>query len=188
MADHLYFVLVWHMHQPYYWNDEQSFFEFPWVRTHTTKDYLYMARVIRQFPEMKVTINFAPSLLKQFSMYQEGCQDLVMMYARKNAESLTPEELVASFADDRPFQRTLERKIKDLYGDRETLSSRHMKKIRDELLAGSVLKRRELVDQIISPLTAKDIRGEKDTLEIYDLVPRDDEGRRIEPATTDKIK
>jgi len=50
------------------------------------------------------------------------------------------------------------------------------------------LKRQEIVDTIISPLTAEDITGENDTLETYDLIEKDDDGKRILPSSEEEIE
>ena len=49
--------LTWHMHQPFYYKDENGVYSRPWVRVHATKDYLDMAELIARYPGMKATIN-----------------------------------------------------------------------------------------------------------------------------------
>lgn len=92
MAERIYLNFIWHMHQPFYWNAEENLFDFPWVRTHTTKDYCFMAKILKQFPAVKMTFNFSPSLIRQFTLYLEGKEDKVMQLAKKKAQDLTPEE------------------------------------------------------------------------------------------------
>ncbi|MCX7668125.1 MAG: glycoside hydrolase family 57 protein, partial [Atribacterota bacterium] len=88
----LYVNIIWHMHQPYYFNEEEGIFVLPWVRTHATKDYLFMGKLLERFPKVRVTFNFAPSLLRQIQLYLEGREDRVMILAKKNASLLTEEE------------------------------------------------------------------------------------------------
>lgn len=84
--------ILWHMHQPWYWNESRGVFVLPWVRTHATKDYLFMGRLLERFPSVRVTFNFAPSLLRQIELYLEGKEDRVMQLARKETASLTEKE------------------------------------------------------------------------------------------------
>jgi len=88
----LYVNIIWHMHQPYYWDEDQGVFVLPWVRTHATKDYLFMGKLLERFPQVKVTFNFVPSLLHQMQLYLEGKEDRVMVLAKKKVSSLTEEE------------------------------------------------------------------------------------------------
>ncbi|MEA2014391.1 MAG: efflux RND transporter permease subunit, partial [Thermodesulfobacteriota bacterium] len=48
-------------------------------------------------------------------------------------------------------------------------------------------KKMEVVDKVVSPLTAEDIKGENDTLETYYLVKKDERGRRILPSSKQEI-
>ena len=102
-------------------------------------------------------------------------------------ESISVKNLLIRFSEDPAFQRTLQRKIQSLFGETETLSNRRLQKLQAELRKVCELKRQELVDDIISPLTAQDIKGEEDILEAYDLVETDREGNRIIPKTDAEI-
>ncbi|MEN3185423.1 MAG: glycoside hydrolase family 57 protein [Atribacterota bacterium] len=88
----LYVNIVWHMHQPYYFSEEEGAFVLPWVRTHATKDYLFMGKLLERFPGVRVTFNFVPSLLRQIQLYLEGKEDRIMLLAKKNASLLTEKE------------------------------------------------------------------------------------------------
>jgi alpha-amylase/alpha-mannosidase (GH57 family) len=68
----LYVALVWHMHQPYYKNGLQGEYILPWVRLHAVKDYLHMAEVLADHPDVHVTLNTVPSLIEQLVEYAEG--------------------------------------------------------------------------------------------------------------------
>jgi len=102
-------------------------------------------------------------------------------------EAIRANALFDQFADDPAFQRTLKRKVNDLFGQQETLSQKNLRRLKKELRKVYELKRQELVDEIMSPLTAQDIRGEQDVLEVYDLVDTDREGERIIPETPSEI-
>ncbi len=63
-------AFLWHQHQPYYrYKDE---FILPWVRMHGVKDYFDLPEILHEFPKIKQTFNFAPSLYKQIEQYLSG--------------------------------------------------------------------------------------------------------------------
>ncbi|MEA1970758.1 MAG: MMPL family transporter, partial [Thermodesulfobacteriota bacterium] len=92
-----------------------------------------------------------------------------------------------AFRDDPGFQRLLERKTGGIFGKREILSRSDLKELRGQILYSMDFKRNEVVDSIISPLTSQDITGENDTLETYDLIEKDDDGKRILPSSEKEI-
>ena len=63
--DILYVNLTWHQHQPLYYQDEDGVYTRPWVRVHATKDYLDMGQKVAQYPDVHITFNFTPSLIRQ---------------------------------------------------------------------------------------------------------------------------
>jgi len=82
--------LTWHMHQPFYYKDENGVYSRPWVRVHATKDYLDMAELIARYPGMKATINITPSLIEQLDDFTEnGAKDIYWVLAEKPATSLS---------------------------------------------------------------------------------------------------
>ncbi len=95
-------------------------------------------------------------------------------------------DLMAAFDDDPAFQRLLERKT-GTSGKTGVISARGLKKLRRQILLSMDFKRKEVIDTIVSPLTAEDITGENDTLETYNLLEKDDSGRRILPSTEQEI-
>ena len=97
------------------------------------------------------------------------------------------DDLMAAFRDDPGFQRLLERKTGRISGKRGILSRGGLKKLRKQILHSIDFKRKKVVDSIISPLTSADITGENDTLETYDLIEKDDDGRRILPSSGKEI-
>jgi alpha-amylase/alpha-mannosidase (GH57 family) len=63
-------AFLWHQHQPYYKVDNE--FVLPWVLLHGTKDYYDIPEVLYEFPNIKQTFNFAPSLNLQIEEYISG--------------------------------------------------------------------------------------------------------------------
>ncbi len=102
-------------------------------------------------------------------------------------ETVRYDDLVAAFRDDPGFRRLIERKMAGISDKKDTLSGRSLEKLRNSILYSMDFKRSEVIDTIISPLTAKDITGENDTLETYDLIEKDDNGKRILPASLKEL-
>jgi alpha-amylase/alpha-mannosidase (GH57 family) len=71
----LHVALVWHMHQPYYRDDRTGRFLLPWARLRGSKDYGRMTRLATRHPDLRVTINFVPSLFEQLHAYGGGDGD-----------------------------------------------------------------------------------------------------------------
>lgn len=101
----------------------------------------------------------------------------------KNNNGITLSALIGHFKDDPSFRRWIVRKLKTTETGTLDLSSKDLKKLRQELLSSLALKKQELVDLILSPLTMRDISGKEDTLETYELVEKDSRGNRIIPET-----
>ena len=86
-------AIIWHMHQPYYKHPQTSEFVLPWVRLHASKDYLHMARLLNEFPGVKVTFTMVPSLRDQLEDYARGADDEDTRVTMRTVEgTLTPEE------------------------------------------------------------------------------------------------
>ncbi len=62
-------AIVWHQHQPLYWNRLTGEYELPWVRVHAVQEYIDSARIALEYPEVFVTYNLQPSLLWQVEDY-----------------------------------------------------------------------------------------------------------------------
>ncbi|MDW8068889.1 MAG: glucodextranase DOMON-like domain-containing protein [Anaerolineae bacterium] len=89
----LYLNLMWHQHQPLYYKDENGIYTRPWVRVHATKDYYDMAAIIAQYPNVHVTFNLTPVLLRQLDDFvQNGAKDRYWVLSEKPASELTQEE------------------------------------------------------------------------------------------------
>ncbi|HTN43559.1 MAG TPA: glycoside hydrolase family 57 protein [Nitrospiria bacterium] len=84
---------LWHHHQPYYKDTLTGDYRLPWVRLHAIRAYHDMAAVLKDFPEIRVTVNLVPSLLLQLQDYEEGrARDLFLEKTLKPAADLDPEE------------------------------------------------------------------------------------------------
>jgi len=62
-------AFVWHMHQPYYTDPVSRTALLPWARLHSTRSYYDMASLLEEFPDVRVTFNLVPSLLRQIEQY-----------------------------------------------------------------------------------------------------------------------
>jgi alpha-amylase/alpha-mannosidase (GH57 family) len=83
-------AFLWHQHQPYYPDDVAGENLMPWVRLHGVKDYYGMALHLREFPEMRCTINLVPSLILQLQGYTDGRRsDRHLDVSRIPADGLT---------------------------------------------------------------------------------------------------
>ena len=81
------------MHQPFYKDPTSGIYRLPWVRLHGTKDYLDMAEILREFPDIHQTFNFTPSLVEQIIDYSEhGAEDRYLSLTRKNPAQMDEEE------------------------------------------------------------------------------------------------
>lgn len=91
--DILYVNLVWHQHQPLYYKNADGIYTRPWVRVHATKDYYDMAALVKDYPNVHLTINLTPVLLRQLEDFSKnGTKDLYWAYAEIPVEALTIEQ------------------------------------------------------------------------------------------------
>jgi alpha-amylase/alpha-mannosidase (GH57 family) len=85
-------VILWHMHQPDYRDRVKGTAVLPWVRLHAVKDYLPMAALVDEFPDVRVTFNYVPSLLDQLDDYLAGrCPDEHLLLSHARAADLDQE-------------------------------------------------------------------------------------------------
>ncbi|WP_038055135.1 glucodextranase DOMON-like domain-containing protein [Thermus amyloliquefaciens] len=102
LAQPLKVAILWHQHQPPYENPLTGQYEGPWVRAHGVNDYPWMAEVLKEFPEIKVTFDYTSTLLKQIADYLSGkAKDAYWRLSVKPLGELTPEE--RAFIVDRFF-------------------------------------------------------------------------------------
>ncbi len=80
-------AFLWHQHQPYYKIDNE--FILPWVLFHGTKDYFDLPEVLYEFPSIKQTFNFVPSLNLQIQDYiTANGTDLIRRLTQIHADEL----------------------------------------------------------------------------------------------------
>jgi alpha-amylase/alpha-mannosidase (GH57 family) len=89
----LYLAIIWHQHQPLYFKDpETGVYQKPWVRVHAAKDYVDMAAMLEQYPDIQATFNLTPSLLRQLLDLENGAVDLYQVHTEIPAAELTDEQ------------------------------------------------------------------------------------------------
>lgn len=92
-SDVLYLNLTWHQHQPLYYKDENGVYTRPWVRVHATKDYYDMAAIVKNYPNVHLTYNITPVLMKQLDDFvNNGAKDYYWVLSEIPANELTVEE------------------------------------------------------------------------------------------------
>lgn len=110
MADKVYLAFVWHMHQPYYKDNQKNIYLFPWVRLHAIKNYYNMANILKEFPKIKQTFNFVPSLILQLEDYvSNNVKDLWLEKTLIPAGDFSEED--QKFIIDKFFWINLDKKV-----------------------------------------------------------------------------
>ncbi|MEM2703148.1 MAG: glucodextranase DOMON-like domain-containing protein [Candidatus Bathyarchaeia archaeon] len=88
-------VIIWHFHQPFYFDPARGLYILPWVRIHSVSNYYKMAKIVSKYPQIKVTFTFTGSLLMQLNEYiSNNATDIREEISIKIArnESLTVDE------------------------------------------------------------------------------------------------
>ena len=102
----LYLAIIWHQHQPVYYKDPATnVYAKPWVRLHAAKDYVDMAQTLQKYPNVHVTFNLTPSLLRQLRDIEGGARDSYWVATQQNAANLTPDDkrfILRHFFDANP--------------------------------------------------------------------------------------
>jgi alpha-amylase/alpha-mannosidase (GH57 family) len=81
------------MHQPFYKDLVRECYVMPWAYLHATKDYLGMAALAEEFPDVHQTFNLVPSLILQVEEYaSETARDETFDLAFKPVDELTEQE------------------------------------------------------------------------------------------------
>jgi alpha-amylase/alpha-mannosidase (GH57 family) len=89
----LYLAIIWHNHQPLYYDPVENINIMPWVRMHAIKDYYDMAYILKNYPQIKANFNMVPSLIYQLDLYaNKGLKDKYLILTEKPADELTPED------------------------------------------------------------------------------------------------
>ena len=98
----LYLSIIWHQHQPVYFKDpDTGVYAKPWVRVHAAKDYVDMAAMLEQYPDIHATFNLTPSLIRQLDDLTAGARDQYWLMTEVPADQLTDED--KAFIRDRFF-------------------------------------------------------------------------------------
>jgi len=91
-------AFIWHFHQPYYKDNYTNEYLMPWTRLHGTKDYLYMAQLVKNFPDIKCTFNYSPSLLTQLEDYSNNFEnaslDIFLRISKTKVAELSAEDKI----------------------------------------------------------------------------------------------
>jgi alpha-amylase/alpha-mannosidase (GH57 family) len=115
-------AFLWHHHQPLYRLPGETVCALPWVRLHGLRSYYDMARVLEEFPEIRVTINLTCTLVDQLRAYEEGGSDLHREIGAIPAPDLGPDQ--RAFLIDHGFHGDRQRMIGDLPRFSELLARR----------------------------------------------------------------
>lgn len=93
MSKKLYLSFLWHMHQPFYKDDNTNITHMPWVFMHAIKDYYEIPWYLEKFPNIKATFNLVPSLMAQLEEYINGtANDKFLEILKKDVSLLNQEE------------------------------------------------------------------------------------------------
>lgn len=96
--------------------------------------------------------------------------------------------LMAAFKEDPGFQRFLSRQATVFSkGATGPVPPAAVSALVREARRVQSIKKMEIIHQIISPFTIKDVVGKDDALETIDLMPKDARGRRLAPKTHEEI-
>jgi alpha-amylase/alpha-mannosidase (GH57 family) len=86
----IHLAFLFHQHQPFYKDILRNRYVLPWVRLHSIKSYTGLLLALKEFPEIRATINLVPSLIAQIEEYAAGrAVDEALRLTRKPADSLT---------------------------------------------------------------------------------------------------
>ncbi|ACS33105.1 glucodextranase DOMON-like domain-containing protein [Thermococcus gammatolerans] len=78
-------IIVWHQHQPFYYDPVLNVYTRPWVRLHAANDYWKMAHYLSEYPEVHATIDLSGSLIAQIVDYMNGREDTLQLISYKIA-------------------------------------------------------------------------------------------------------
>ena len=120
-------AVLWHQHQPLYRDPladgHRGSYLQPWVRLHALRDYYSMAALVERHPDLHLTINLTPVLLRQILDYVEnGATDRALELTTTPVEQLGAterQELISTFFDaDWHNQIFPHPRYKELFGQR----------------------------------------------------------------------
>jgi len=106
----LYVAFMWHMHQPYYKDSATGEYILPWARLHGAKEYVHMAEVLAQYPDVRATFNFVPSLVEQILEYaHNNAVDRALALSRQETWSDDDKAYLLSFFFSVNWERVIRR-------------------------------------------------------------------------------
>jgi alpha-amylase/alpha-mannosidase (GH57 family) len=101
-------VFLLHMHQPQYVDPRTGRAMLPWVRLHGARGYLDVASLLHEFGDVKLTVNFVPSLVRQLEDVVGGAVDEWL----RIAELDTWNDAERAFAVERFFSLNWDRSVR----------------------------------------------------------------------------
>ncbi len=127
-------AVLWHMHQPSYWEADLGKYRYPWAFLHAARHYHMMGLLAKEHPELAMTINITPVLMEQLDDYSKDTfEDQLLEVIRKPADSLDSEEQARLL--DHVFKLNLQTMIAPFARYKELknlLDGTHAKKVREE--------------------------------------------------------
>ena len=126
------------------------------------------------------------SEIEEYKSYNEERESERIARIDSLIQSRTPvtkKDLINTLSRDPLFAKTVERKLGSGLSPDDIISIRKLKSLKSSLEKTRDIKTKEYVNMILSPFTMKDLSGRDDTLTAYDLIPADDNGKRILPST-----
>lgn len=85
-------AVLLHMHQPLYTDPESGVALLPWVRLHTVRGYSDIAAALEAHPDVRLNVNFVPSLVQQIDAVAAGQLDAWTELALRDIDTLQPSE------------------------------------------------------------------------------------------------
>ncbi|HVR73324.1 MAG TPA: glycoside hydrolase family 57 protein [Planctomycetota bacterium] len=87
-------AILWHMHQPSYWEADLGKYRYPWAFLHAARHYHMMGLLARENPEAAMTINITSVLMEQIDDYsRDDFKDRILDVVRKPASSLEEDDM-----------------------------------------------------------------------------------------------
>ena len=127
--------------------------------------------------------------LEEFKTYDEAreTERLARLGAAAGHEQIR-DRVLALFEGDAPFRRALARSMDGLYRGETHYTPRMMAAVLREMSRIRDIKKMQIITTIFSPLTAKDISGRDDTLRGVEIIPVDENGKRMLPRTEKEME
>ncbi|MGZ3439833.1 MAG: glycoside hydrolase family 57 protein, partial [Polyangia bacterium] len=116
-------VFLLHMHQPQYVDPRTGRAGLPWVRLHGARGYLDVARLLHEYGDVKLTVNFVPSLVAQLEDVVNGAVDEWLRIAELDGWN----DSERAFAVERFFSLNWDRSVRPRPRYSELLDQRERK-------------------------------------------------------------